>query len=165
MATEDRDDAQTAAICAAVIGAVFALGALLIAGGRAAFSVSVGAAIAVSNLVMMRAIVRAVIQAPDEPPPDKPADPDAVDADAAPGDKADAKKADEAKPDHRAEGRRGGAAWGAFALFKILFLFGGIYLLLTRGLVDPIPLVVGYGVLPLGIAASTAVSSLRPRRR
>jgi hypothetical protein len=164
MATEDRDDAKTAAICAAVIGAVFALGALLIAGGRAAFSVSVGAAIAVSNLVMMRAIVRAVIQAPDEPPPDKPGDPDA-NANADADDKADEKKADEPKPDHRAEGRRGGAAWGAFALFKILFLFGGIYLLLTRGLVDPIPLVVGYGVLPLGIAASTAVSSLRPRRR
>jgi len=36
---------------------------------------------------------------------------------------------------------------------------------LTRGVVDPIPLVVGYGVLPLGIAASTLFRGLSPRAR
>jgi hypothetical protein len=67
--------------------------------------------------------------------------------------------------DHASEGKRGGAAWGLFAVVKIVVLFGGIYLLLTKGLVDPIALVVGYGVLPLGIAASSLVNSLSPRSR
>jgi len=67
--------------------------------------------------------------------------------------------------DHVREGKRGGAAWGAFALVKILVLFGGIWVLLTKGLVDPMALVVGYGVLPLGIAASSLIGSLSPRSR
>ena len=64
-----------------------------------------------------------------------------------------------------AQGKRGGAAWGAFALVKIIVLFGGIWVLLTRGWVDPMPLVVGYGVLPLGITASGLFGSLAPRPR
>ena len=67
------------------------------------------------------------------------------------------------KKNHRAAGKRGGAAWGVFAVFKILILFGGIWMLLSKGLVAPIPLVVGYGVLPLGIAAAGLWNSLRPR--
>lgn len=158
--TEERDDATTSAVCAAVLGAVFSVAALGIAGWRAACSVAIGAAIGVANLVMMRAIVRAVIRAPlghqaDETPESE--------AQAARRERAEAPEGE--RTDHDAEGRRGGAAWSAFALFKIIFLFGGIYLLLTRGLVDPIPLVIGYGVLPLGIAASTVVASLRPRRQ
>ena len=74
-------------------------------------------------------------------------------------------KDDTTTADHVAEGKRGGAAWGAFAVVKILVLFGGIWILLTRGLVDPIPLVVGYGVLPIGIAASGLLTGLAPRRR
>lgn len=146
-----HDDASTSAVCAAALGVVFTLAALGVAGGRVAFSVAVGAAIAIANLVMMRAIVKALIQPPAH-----------ADADAHADAHADA---DADNPDHKAEGRRGGAAWGGFALIKILLLFGGIFLLLTKNLVDPIPLVVGYGVLPLGIAGSTVVSSLRPRRR
>ena len=146
MATEDRDDANTATICAAVIGLIFTVAAFAIGGGRTAFSVAAGAVIAVANLVFLRAIIRAVIQAPEEP---------------------EKKEGEEAgpAPDHEEEGRRGGAAWGIFAILKIFLLFGGIYVLLTKGLVDPIPLVIGYGVLPLGIVASTAVGSLRPRKR
>ena len=53
---------------------------------------------------------------------------------------------------------------GFFAAFKILILFGGLWLLLSRELVDLMPLVVGYGVLPLGIAASAVWSSLRSSR-
>ncbi len=45
-------------------------------------------------------------------------------------------------------------AWALFAVLKILILFGGVWILLTRGMVDPMPLVVGYGVLPLGITLS-----------
>lgn len=51
--------------------------------------------------------------------------------------------------------------WGLLAVLKILLFFGGVWFLLTRRLVDPMPLVVGYGTLPLGIAASAVWSSLR----
>lgn len=163
MATADRDEATTAAICAAVLGAALAIGALPIAGGRAAFSVSVGATIAVGNLVMVRAIVRAVMSDHDEPPPT----PGAGSAAESPPEQPEQEQREKEQQgaDHEAEGRRGGVAWGAFALFKIFFLFGGIYLLLTKGLVDPLPLVVGYGVLPMGIAASAVLPRMRPRRR
>jgi hypothetical protein len=48
--------------------------------------------------------------------------------------------------------------WGIFAVVKMLVLFGGMWLLMTNGLVAPIPLVVGYGALPIGIAIGSLVS-------
>jgi hypothetical protein len=138
------DDTARAAKAAAILGGIFALAALGLYGGRAAGSVVLGAGIAVANLMTMRAIIRSLLRGPDDDPADPPADGSGA--------------------DHRAEGRRGGAAWGLFAVLKIVILFGGIWILLTRGLVDPMPLVVGYGVLPLGIALSSLWSSLGPRR-
>lgn len=151
----ERDAATVASVAAAVIGAILSLAALGIYGPRTAWSVALGAAIAVANLVTLRAIIRAIIRPPEESELSEPGPEDAADP-----------EKPEAKParDHAAEGKRGGAAWGVFALLKIFVLFGGIWFLLTRGLVDPIPLVVGYGVLPLGIAASTLFQSLAPRR-
>lgn len=55
-------------------------------------------------------------------------------------------------------GGAGAGAWGVIALMKMLALIGGIWLLMTRGLVDPIGLVVGYGSLPIGIAIGSIVS-------
>lgn len=160
------DAAKISAVSAAAIGAALTVGALALFGGRTALSVGAGTVIAVANLVMMNAIVRSML---------RPAVADAV-ADASAKASADADAdanadagadADAVGPaaDHAAEGRRGGAAWGAFALVKILLLFGGIWVLLTRGLVDPIPLAVGYGVLPLGITVSGLFTSLAPRPR
>ena len=140
---EETDDIGRAVKAAAIIGAVFALGALGLHGTRSACSVLVGAAIAIANLVTMRAIIRALINVPLEPD----------DGDTEAGQERDPKKT----------GNRGGIAWGLFAGLKILILFGGVWILLTRQLVDPMPLVVGYGVLPLGIAASALWSSLRAR--
>jgi hypothetical protein len=97
----------------------------------------------------MRAIVRAMLQAPESPEPEaspKPGSPHEPEG-----------------QDHAREGRRGGAAWGLFAVLKMLVLFGAMWILLTRKLVDPMGLVAGYGVLPLGIAISSLWSSLRPR--
>ncbi len=119
------DDIGTATKAAALIGGVLAVGALPLSGPRAAVSVLVGAAIAVANLLSMRAIIRAVVRSPQEGP------------------------------------STAQALWALFAALKILLLFGGIWFLLTRRLVDPIPLVVGYGVLPLGIVASAVWSSRR----
>ena len=172
---EERDTAAIAAVAAAAIGGTFAVAAGALYGGRAALSVAIGAIIAVSNLVMLRAIIRAVVRPPEDGGDGGGGGEGDVTmtaegaADAKAGDGEDDAGAGETRAAeaarHKAEGSRGGAAWGLFALLKIFVLFGGVWLLLTRGLVDPIPLVVGYGVLPLGIAASTVVASLAPQRR
>jgi hypothetical protein len=162
---QGRDDAKVSAIAAAILGVVFAAVAGAVAGGQAALSVVIGAAIAVANLVMMRAIVRALMPPPEADPATLPtqegasAPPDGTEGEDDPA------AGDPDRPDPEKAGRRGGAAWGVFALLKIGVLFGGIWFLLTRGWVDPIPLVVGYGVLPLGIATSALVANLSPRRR
>jgi hypothetical protein len=57
----------------------------------------------------------------------------------------------------------GGLAWALLAGMKILLLFGALWFVLTRRLVDPMPLVVGYMVMPLGIVGSAIWSSLRSR--
>ena len=148
------DAAKVASIAAAVLGVLFTLVALAFFGSRAALSVAMGAVIAVANLVMMSAIVRAMLRPEDAP--------EAEPTEAQPGPEP-AEPAE--RVDHVAEGKRGAAAWGVFGLLKIVLLFGGIYVLLTKGLVDPMPLVVGYGVLPLGIAASSLSTALAPRGR
>ena len=147
----ERDDAKVAAAAAAVLGFAFCVAAGVIAGGKAALSVAIGAGIAVANLLTMRAIIRSLVRAPEEPSPAE--GEEGADGEAAPA----------TRPDHEGTGRRGGVAWGIFAVLKILVLFGGVWVLLTRGWVDPIALVVGYGVLPLGIAASSLIASLAPR--
>jgi hypothetical protein len=126
--SENRDQVLVAAKAAAVLGVLGALAALALSGGHAALSVAVGAVFAVANLVALRWIVRSTILAPET---------------------------DGSTADHVAVGRRGGVAWGVFAILKIFVLFGGIWILLTKGVVDPIPLAAGYGVLVLGIAVST----------
>jgi hypothetical protein len=57
-----------------------------------------------------------------------------------------------------------GLTWGVIVTGKIMVLFGGLWLLMTRHLVDPIPLVVGYGALPIGIAIGAVVSDKTDRR-
>jgi hypothetical protein len=138
---DPTDDVTRAAKVAAGLGLVFTVASASIFGMRTAGSVLLGAAIAIANLLTLRAIIKSMMQG-DESSSD--ANPDA---------------------DHKAAGNRGGTAWGIFAVFKIVILFGGIWLLLSKDLVDPIPLVVGYGVLPLGIAASSLLSSLSPGAR
>jgi len=139
---EERDDTGQAAKAAALLGAIFSLAGSVMYGTRTGGSVAIGAFIAVANLLMMRAIIRSILTPPPEDEGEE------VDKNA----------------DHKGAGRRGGVAWGIFAVLKIFVLFGGVWFLLTRHMVDPIPLVVGYGVLPLGIAASSLWSSLRPGR-
>lgn len=134
------DDATLSSICAAALGVVFTIVAFATHDARTAGGVAVGATIAVANLLVMRAIIRSLVTEPED------------------------REKDASEAEHQGAGRRGGTAWGIFALLKIFLLFGGIWILLTKKLVDPIPLVVGYGVLPLGIAASALVRALKPRR-
>jgi hypothetical protein len=55
----------------------------------------------------------------------------------------------------------GAGAWSLIAVMKIVVLVAGVGLLLTRGLVDPIALLVGYGSLPIGIALSPLLGEKR----
>lgn len=146
---KERDDTGRAAKAAALLGAIFSVGGTVLYGTRTGGSVAVGAFIAVANLLMMRAIIRSILR----PPPGEDGEEKAENVAGGPG----------AGREHKEAGRRGGVAWGIFAVLKIFLLFGGVWILLTRHMVDPIPLVVGYGVLPLGIAASSLWSSLFTR--
>lgn len=49
---------------------------------------------------------------------------------------------------------RGRMSWSFVALVKLAVLFGGMFLLIKSGLADVLPLVVGYGALPIGIVAA-----------
>lgn len=53
-------------------------------------------------------------------------------------------------------GQEGHAArWASFGVFKLVALMVGIYMLIEFGLVEPIPLMVGYAALPGGITLAT----------
>ncbi|AKU97453.1 hypothetical protein AKJ09_04117 [Labilithrix luteola] len=167
---DDRDDAAIAAVCASALGFALTLGALGTYGRRTAISVAVGTFIAVANLLMMRAIVRSIIRPPPEgelPEGETPEDvPTTLATDnVGDGGSADEESASSESASSEKDGKRGGTLWGIFAFFKLFILFGGIWVLLTKRMVDPIPLVVGYGVLPLGIAASAFVRNPVPPRK
>lgn len=173
--SDHGDAARLSAIAAGALGAVFTVGGFAVGGPKTGLSVAIGAGIAVLNLVTLRAIIGALLTPADED--ESPAEREPEGAEKDPVAEAEAAGTAEAERDPNGDapqassaeakqrGRRGGAAWGVFAMLKILVLFGGIALLLRRGWVEAIPLVVGYGVLPLGITASTLLGSLRPASR
>jgi hypothetical protein len=117
---EDSPGITTAVMAVGAIGAIVTVGAFVVFGLSAGFSVGIGAAVATANLYALGRII-----------------------DAYTGNKP------------------GGGAWKVFGLVKIFFLFGGVWLLLSKGVVDPIPFVVGLGSLPVGISIS---SMLAPHR-
>lgn len=129
------------------VGALFTLGALAFFPMKTGLSVFAGALVAASNLWVLSKIVEAILVPPDDE-----------------GDEGD-ETSDEAKPAPKEPKKTFSGAWGALALVKILVLFGGAWILMTRGLVDPIGLVVGYGSLPVGVALSGVFSGLKPSKR
>lgn len=156
---------SVAITAAALFGAAFALGALALYGTRSALSVVVGAGVAVTNMLAMTAIIRSMARPapPDEPaaPAERDEPPPSEEREGEERDPERERAAEEAR--HRARGTRGGLLWGAFAAIKMVVVFGGIWILLTRRVVDPIPLLVGYGAMPLGIVIS-AIWPGRERR-
>ena len=51
-------------------------------------------------------------------------------------------------------GGRGRMSWGFVALVKLAVLFGGMFLLIKSGIAGVIPLLIGYGALPVGIVVA-----------
>jgi hypothetical protein len=121
----------TALAGVASFGVLFTLGAAIVGDGWTALSVAIGAAIATANLFVLAQIVAAMVAATSE-----------------------------AEAEGEAKASQGSTAgvWGIFAVVKMLVLFAGMWLLMTKGIVAPIPLVVGYGSLPIGIAIGSLVS-------
>ena len=158
-------------VATASAASLFAMGGFAIYGARVGVSVMVGGLIAVANLAFLAGLVRSLTTPRDD---DDGTTRDARDAESDEASDAHEPDADGSEPkeaaaspdDRRARdrsaGRRGGLAWGLLAVVKIVVLFGGMWLLLTRGWVDPIALLVGYGALPLGISAGTLGRALRP---
>jgi hypothetical protein len=50
---------------------------------------------------------------------------------------------------------KGRGPWIAIAVVKLVFLFGGVFLLIKNDIVSGIALAVGYGAMPLGITLGT----------
>jgi hypothetical protein len=141
-ATKSSEASTMDARLRTAIGTVLAFGAVatLFAGlgwgVPSAFSAGVGAALASSNLYALARILQALL---------------APLADAAPATPGEAAQTPASR-------RASIVGWAFLAMVKMTILFGGIWLLMARGYVEAIPLLVGYGSLPLGIAAGAIVS-------
>jgi ATP synthase I chain len=57
--------------------------------------------------------------------------------------------------------RGGPGAWALVAALKMLGLFGLVGFLMRRELVSPLPMLVGFGALPIGIAIASIVSDTK----
>lgn len=134
----------------AAAGALFTLGALALFPPKTGLSVLIGALAATSNLWVISKIVEALLT----PEPDAEL-PEGAEA------REDA-EAPEPAPEPTPPKKTFSSAWAILAAVKMLVLFGGTFLLMTRGLVDPMGLLVGYGSLPVGVGISGVVSGLRP---
>jgi hypothetical protein len=111
----------------AVAGGVLTLGALAFFGASTAFSVAMGAVIAVGNLWILARVIGALL----------------------PGE-------DEAEGEATASQSRSG--WSLVAILKLFGLVAVVWLLMRHGVVSPLPMLVGFGSLPIGIALGTLVS-------
>jgi uncharacterized membrane protein len=58
----------------------------------------------------------------------------------------------------------GTGAWLVVGLLKMALLFGGVWLLMSFRVVDPMPLFVGFACLPIGIAIGSIVSDRRAEK-
>ena len=63
------------------------------------------------------------------------------------------------RPGAEAQSRAG---WALVAVLKMLGLLALAWLLMRHGLVSPLPMLVGFGALPIGIAIGSLVSDRRP---
>lgn len=129
----------------AVFGALFALGSLYLKDARTTISVLIGAGVALLNLWALAKIVSAMMPE-EEPVP-------AGDSGAAAASRDDGH---EEKPSGGGGG--GGGSWSILAVVKIFALFGGAFLLWKSGIALPLPTLLGYAALPLGIVSTSVMA-------
>lgn len=62
-------------------------------------------------------------------------------------------------PDESGRTPSGGlGGWALLGMLKMVGLLGAVWLLMRHGVVSPLPLVIGFGALPIGIAIGALVS-------
>jgi hypothetical protein len=130
----------------AIVGGLMATLAVPIFGLRAGLSVLLGTAIGALNLFALGRIIKALV--PSDEAPGFVA--------ATPGESPAAAELRPVDPGSK----RSAAGWSVLAVLKIGALFGGVWLLWRSGWVAPLPMVMGYGALPLGLT----LGSLLPKR-
>ena len=126
----------------AAVGGLLSAGSIYFWNVRIFVSVLIGAFVALLNLWALAKIVRSMM--PEDEPGEAPP----------PG--------RGTHEGHVANGKAGGAAFGLLAVIKILGLFGGAFVLWKSGVALPLPTLVGYGALPLGIVFTAVMA---PQRR
>jgi hypothetical protein len=124
---------RTALAGVGAMGAMFAIGAIAGWGVRAGVSVAVGGLIAVANLYGLARIVGALLGS----------------------------RGGQDGQDGEPEANAG--MWGLLAILKIVGLFGGVWLLLSSNLVQPVGLIVGWGALPVGVSLGSFLSDKTDR--
>lgn len=133
-----RNPIRRTLIGVAVIGAIFGIGSIYMRDARITASVFIGAGLALGNLWVLAKIVKSMM-------------PEEESSDGAPGDEGL----------RHGDGKGAASGWGILAVIKILALFGGAFVLWKSGVALPLPTLLGYGALPLGIVLT---STMTPRR-
>lgn len=145
-ATQASQAIDAVMIWIALTGAVFTVAAFAVGSPKAGLSVCVGALLGVGNLWALSGIIGAML-APHE---GEAASPEIALSDE------DVAAFELARPKPRFS-----AAWAVFAVLKMTILFGGVYLVLTRGWVSGLPMALGYGCMPIGMFLNAIWTSLR----
>jgi hypothetical protein len=125
-------------VAVALTGATFALVALAFFGLPAAVSVATGAGLAAANLWSLARIVAALL-------PDEAGGPTGG--------------------TRGASGPSGAVAWALLGIVKMFALFALVWLLISHGVVSALPMLAGFGALPIGIAIGSLVSDRGDPRR
>jgi hypothetical protein len=126
---------RAAIIAVAVVGGAFTAFAAAMFSLAIAFSVGVGAIIATANLWILARIMNALLPG---------------DSDSAPAGSGQKNQS---------------SGWAFVALLKMLGLFAGVWILMSKHLVEPLPLLCGFGALPIGIAIGSIVSDRTASRK
>jgi hypothetical protein len=150
--SEDRDRSpqksadttlERAKVMVAACGVLFTIFGFALGSPRTGLSVSVGAVLGWSNLWAVALLVKNIL----------------VPARDVPDEQDEAPAEDNAATANESGGTSAG--WAVLAVFKMMFLFGVVYLLLTKGFVSAIGLGCGYLALPAGIALAAIYAMLR----
>ncbi len=124
-------------VAVAVTGAVLSAGGVAAGGLRTGGSVAAGAAMATGNLWALARVVVALL--PDD------------------------QEAHEPNPRGASQGGQGKGAWTMLALVKTAGLLVAAWAILSYRVAAPLPMLVGFVALPIGIAIGAIVSDRRPQ--
>ncbi len=129
---------RTTILAVLVSGAGLTLAGATTSGPRAALSVGIGAAVAVTNLWALARVVAALLPEGSTGAGESPSSTPGV------------------EPAARVPAST--AAWSLLAAVKMLGLFVVVWLLLRSAVASPLPMLVGFAALPVGIAFGALVS-------